>query len=73
MLQKETGDGILNVAVGFHHIIDNKYEVTVFTAMVTDAFRISDGQFVVLIDGAYSVLYKMDNKKLVEIDSSPFI
>ncbi|MBB5436927.1 hypothetical protein HDC92_000591 [Pedobacter sp. AK017] len=71
VLQKEAAEGLLNVAVGFYHIVDNKYEVTVFTAMVSDAFRISDGQYTILIDGANSALFKMDNRKLVEMDSNP--
>lgn len=69
VLQKEIEHGLLNVAVGFHHIVNNKYELTVYTAMVADDFRISDGQYVVLINDRNSILYKMDNRKLKEIDS----
>lgn len=68
VLQKETEIGLLNVAVGFYHIEDNRYEVTVFTAMVNNEFRISDGQYVVLINMGNSNLLKMDNKSLIEID-----
>lgn len=69
VLRKYTEIGLLNVVVEFHHQEVNKYEVTVCTAMVTDDFRISDGQFVVLIDGDYSELSKLDNRKLNQIDS----
>lgn len=71
VLQRETKNGLLNIAVGFHHIDNNRYEVTVFTAMVEDAFRISDGQYVLTLDGATSELKKMDNRKLVGIDEYP--
>ena len=62
---------MLNVTVGFYHISDNKYEVTVFTAMVIDGFRISDGQYAVLIDGVESTLYKMENRKLIQVSTNP--
>jgi hypothetical protein len=39
--------------------------------MVTDNFRISDGQYVVLMDGDTSVLRKMDNKRLVDVGTNP--
>ncbi len=69
VLQRETENGLLNVAVGFHHIENNKYEVTVYTAMVEDEFRISDGQYVVLINERNSSLFKMENRKLKEVDT----
>ncbi|RKR82787.1 hypothetical protein BDD43_2975 [Mucilaginibacter gracilis] len=71
VLQKDTADGLLNVAVGFYERKIGKYEVTVFTAMVTDTFRISDGQYVILIDGDESSLKKMDNRRLIEITTNP--
>lgn len=67
VLQKETNQGLLNVAVGFYHITKNKYEVTVFTAMVIDSFSLSDSQYTVLIDGDTSILSKMDNKCLKKV------
>lgn len=69
VLQQDTNEGILNVVVGFCHITSNKYEVTVYTAMVVNDFKIGDGQYSVMIDHAYSTLYKMDNGKLKEIDN----
>lgn len=71
VLQKQTKTGLLNVVVGFCHISNNRYEVTVFTAMVRDTFRISDSQFVILIDENISVLRKMANKRLIELDTNP--
>lgn len=68
VIRKETTGEILNVVLEFHHVLDHKYEVTVFTAMVSDDFRLSDGQFAVLLDGNNSTLFKYDNKKLIEID-----
>lgn len=43
--------------------------VIVFTAMVQDDFRISDGQYVVLINTRNSSLFKMDNRSLREVSN----
>ncbi|TAH01285.1 MAG: hypothetical protein EAZ15_07595 [Sphingobacteriales bacterium] len=69
VIQQDNNTETLNIAVGFYYISDNKYEITVFTAMVVDNFRISDGQFALLIDNNGSTLKKMDNKKLVILAS----
>lgn len=69
VLQRNTKLGLLNVAVEFHHIEKKKYEVTVITAMVTDEFKISDGQYVVLVNDDNSDLFKMTIRKLVHIST----
>lgn len=72
VIQQSTNDGTLNIVLGFCHIDANRYEVTVYTAMVVDDFRIGDGQYVVTLennDG--SSLSKMDNRRLVELDINP--
>lgn len=69
VIQQDNDTETLNIAVGFYYVSDNKYEFTVFTAMVVDDFRISDGQFALLIDNNGSTLKKMENKKLVILAS----
>jgi len=43
------------------------YEVTVKTAMVTDTFRLSDGQFAVRLNDSGCVILKMENNKPREV------
>lgn len=67
LLQKDTNPETLNVVVEFHHLSNNRYEVTVITALVVDDFRLSDGQYAILIDDESSTLFKFDNKILVQV------
>lgn len=69
VIQQDNDTETLNIVAGFYYVSDNKYEVTVFTAMVVNDFKISDGQFALLIDNNGSTLKKMDNKKLVILAS----
>lgn len=71
VLQRQTEFGLLNVVVGFYQQHTNRYEVTVFTAMVASDFRISDGQFALEIDNDSSNLLKMENRKLRQLESHP--
>lgn len=59
VLQRQTGSSLLNVVVGFYQQHTDRYEVTVFTALVADDFRISDGQFALEIDKDTSHLLKI--------------
>lgn len=70
VLQRDTENGTLNVVIGFCHLSARNYEATIYTAMVIDDFRLSDGQYAVLINEGHSILYKMDNKLLREIYTS---
>ncbi len=63
VLQKNTVDGLLNIVTEFHWIALRKYEVTVKTAMVTEEFRLSDGQFALRLDDTGCVILKMENNK----------
>ena len=71
VLQKITESGVLNIVVGFYHITNNHYEVTVYTALITDDFRISDGQYVLCLEEGISELKKFDNKKLIIVEEYP--
>ena len=63
VLQKNTKEGLLNIVTEFHWITLRRYEVTVKTAMVTDEFRLSDGQFALRLDDTGCVVLKMENNK----------
>lgn len=63
VLQKNTEEGLLNIVTEFHLMELRRYEVTVKTAMVTDGFRLSDGQFALRLDDSGCVILKMENNK----------
>jgi len=63
VLQKQTREGLLNIVTEFHWISLLQYEVTVKTAMVTESFRLSDGQFALRINDSGCSILKMENKK----------
>jgi len=67
VLQKQTAEGLLNIVAEFHWIELLHYEVTVKTAMVTDAFRLSDGQFALRLNDSGCVILKMENNKPREV------
>lgn len=67
VLQKETNDGLLNIVTEFHWIPALHYEVTVKTAMVTETFRLSDGQFALRVNDSGCVILKMENNKPREV------
>jgi len=46
LLQQPSLETTLNIVVEIHFINFNKYEVTVVTAMSTDTFKVSDGQYI---------------------------
>ncbi len=71
LLQEPVYDSLVNVVVGFYHITNNRYEVTVYTALVIDDFRISDGQFVLCLEKGNSQLKKLENRKLIVVEEYP--
>lgn len=58
---------MLNVVTEFHHLEKNRLQVTVITAMQTNSFKFSMGQFVLEVDGEYSMLKKFDGMKLTRV------
>lgn len=67
VLQEQRDKGMLNIAVEFHHLAHNHYEVTVVTAMMVDSFFMGEGQYAIEIIGDTSILNKQEHKKLREI------
>jgi hypothetical protein len=67
VLQETTKDGLLNVVIEAHILDLNTYEVTVKTAMCTDHFPLSDGQFSLEIFENESILRKLEKKRVVDI------
>ena len=67
VLQEETEDGLLNVVIEAHIIDIDTYEITVKTAMCTDNFIISDGQFVLNIIENESVLKRKERGALRDV------
>lgn len=66
--KKEIDSGMLNVVIEVHHMELHKYEVTVRTAMNSNNFKISDGQyFLQLLDNETSVLSKLELGRIKEI------
>jgi hypothetical protein len=47
VLQEETDAGLLNVVIEVHLVDVGAYEVTVKTAMCSDDFLLSDGQYAI--------------------------
>lgn len=69
VIKTQTDFGTLNIVVGFFHIERSKYEVTVYTAMCVDDFRVSDGQFIISLDGESSTLSKKAGPEFKHVDS----
>jgi hypothetical protein len=67
VLQEPTNEGRLNVVIEAHLISLDQYEITVKTAMRTDSFRLSDGQFAIEIFDNESVLKKMERGQIKEV------
>jgi len=67
VLQEPTNEQRLNVVIEAHSISVDQYEITVKTAMRSDAFKLSDGQFAIEIFDNESVLKKMENGKIKEL------
>jgi len=58
---------MLNVVIECHYLKMNHYEITVKTAMVNDAFIMSDGQYSVEIQGNHSTLSRLVKGKMIEM------
>ena len=68
-MQEEFDGTKLNVVIEAHFLDINRYEITVKTAMSTDDFKMSMGQYCIEIQGDSSILRRKDNKQMVEICS----
>ena len=58
----------LNIAVEYHFINLNKFEVTIVTAMSNDEFQLSDNQYAIEFDNQESSFYRLVNKKIIKVD-----
>jgi mRNA-degrading endonuclease HigB of HigAB toxin-antitoxin module len=65
ILQQEMKESRLNVVIEAHCDKLHSYEITVKTAMCTDEFKISDGQYVLEINGNNSSILKYVLKIMV--------
>ena len=52
-----------------HYLDGANFEITVVTAMSTNEFKVSAGQYIVEILGNEAELIKFDNKKFIKIVS----
>ena len=69
VLQEQSDGPKLNVVIEAHFLDIGRYEITVKTAMCTDDFKIPMGQHCIEIQGDNSILWRKDNKQMVEICS----
>lgn len=69
VLKTPSNGTMLNVVIEVHYLSMNNYEITVKTAMCTDNFMTSDGQYSIEIEDVSSTLYKNNRGKNVEIYS----
>lgn len=69
VLQEETKEEMLNVVIEVHFIDITTFEVTIKTAMCSDSFRLSDGQFAIELIQNESVLKRMEKGNVIEIYS----
>lgn len=69
VLTEEIDNGLpLNIVVEYHYLGLNKYEVTLITALCTDQFRLSDGQYqLVLQSDETSILNQLQRGKVVSV------
>lgn len=60
-------DEILNVAIEYHFVDVNTYEITIWTAMKTRDFSIRDGQYVIQLHHDKTILCRNVNRKMVNL------
>jgi len=58
----------LNIAVEYHFISLNKFEVTIVTAMSNEQFQLGDNQYAIEFSGEQSILFRLVNKQVVKVD-----
>ncbi|KGO90999.1 hypothetical protein [Flavobacterium subsaxonicum] len=62
VLKEQCEDGaLLNITCELHFLDAGLYEMTFITAMITNSFKIFDGQYIVKVDGESSTLSKLEN------------
>lgn len=59
----------LNIVVEYHFLSLNKFEVTIVTAMSNEHFQLGDNQYAIEFSEEQSTLFRLLNKKVVEIDA----
>ena len=69
VLQEEIDGIMLNVPIQAHLCHDNKFEITVKTAMRINDFKIQAGQYVIELQAGGSVLKKFHNGQLKDVFS----
>ena len=57
----------LNVVMESHYLETSKFEITVITAMVTDSFKVADGQYALTIANNTVTLRRSVRKEMVDI------
>jgi hypothetical protein len=58
----------LNIAVEYHFVSLNKFEVTIVTAMSIEDFQLGDNQYAIEFNEEESILYRLVNKQVVKVD-----
>lgn len=67
VLQQRTVTGMLNVVVEAHFETVGKCEITIKTALVTEDFRLTMGQYAVEITEGGAILKRKDNNDIIEV------
>lgn len=67
--QTFTDKTILNIAVEYHFVSLNKFEVTIVTAMSIEGFQLGDNQYAIEFNETESTLYRLVNKQVVTVDN----
>ena len=67
ILQESTAGELLNVVIEAHLIEIDKYEITVKTAMCSNSFKLSDGQFAMEVIDNESILKRMERGQVREV------
>ena len=67
VVKAKVNDTMLNVVIETHYIQVNNYEITVKTAMCTNDFRMSDGQYSIELEEDGSILYRFRKGSNIEI------
>jgi len=67
--QTFTDKTILNIAVEYHFVSLNKFEVTIVTAMSIEGFQLGDNQYALEFNETESTLYRLVNKQVVTVDN----
>ena len=67
VIKRRVDVSVLNVVAEIHYLDTSKFEITVITAMVTDNFKVSDGQYALTISNNSVVLRRNIQKSMNEV------